>query len=433
MDKKLNVVIASPLFTLSGYGKHSMDIVKSLIESYNDVWDIKLISNKWGDCTMTEEVDDYIAEKVLREPIKEQPDIWIQITIPNEFKPVGKFNIGITAGIESTACSGPWIEGVNRMDYVLVPSNHSKHVFETSVYDKYDKQGNNLGKLKLTTPIDIIFEGVDTKIFHKQLNIESNITITEDISKLNDFNFLVVSQWGTGALFHDRKDVGGAIVSFYKAFKNKKNTPGLIIKCNGAAYSEIDKERIINNIENIKNIDEFKNDKLPNIYLLYGQFTDDEMNELYNHSKVKCLFSLTKGEGYSRTFPEFLVSGKPIITTKFSGHLDYLDERYATLIPGELKNIHKSVVWKDILIPESQWLYVNYDTVAMYLKDMFNDYEQYLNKSKKLGERIFKDLSFDKMTEKLKILIDTCIEKNYIEPIEYEDIVLPDLDNIKEL
>jgi len=430
-NKKLLVVISSPLFTLSGYGKHSLDIVNSLIESYDDVWDIRLLSNKWGACSMVEDVDDMLAKKVLTSPLTEQPDIWIQISIPNEFKPVGKYNIGITAGIETTACSGPWIEGVNRMDYILVPSKHAKFVFENTIYDKKDKQGNDLGKLKCTTPIDVIFEGVDLSLFGKDLPIDIDVNkyLNEEVKE--DFNFLIVSQWGNGEIFQDRKDVGGAILSFFKAFRNKENAPGLILKCNGAAYSEMDKETIKNKIDVIKNLNEFNTDKLPNVYLLYGQLTEQELNTVYNHSKVKCIYSLTKGEGYSRTFPEFLVSGKPIITTKFSGHLDYLNEQQAVLIPGELKNIHKSVVWKDVIIPESKWLYVDYNNVAVYLKDMFNDYESYVKQSAKLSKTIVNDWNLDKMTIKLKGLMDIFIENNYIAPIEFEDIILPDLDDIK--
>jgi len=432
-DKKLNVVISSPLFTLSGYGKHSMDIVKSLIKIYDDTWDIKLISNKWGACTMVEDVDEDLAKRVLLAPMKEQPDIWIQISIPNEFHPVGKFNIGITAGIESTACSGPWLEGVNKMDYILVPSEHSKHVFETTIYDKFDKAGTNLGKLKLETPIDVIFEGVDLKYFHKTKDLDVKIDTYINDNVKEEFNFLLVSQWGTGEIFHDRKDVAGAIFSFFKAFKDKENSPGLILKVNGAAYSEVDKARILEKIETVRQFTEFDNVTLPNVYVVYGQLSELELNSLYNHPKVKCMLSLTKGEGYSRTFPEYLVSGKPIITTKFSGHLDFLDDKLAVLIPGELKKLHPSVVWKNILIPEAKWLYVDYDTVSIYLKDMYVDYNAYLKKSNVLGNRIADKLNFDKMTEKLKELIDTYLDKNYIKPIEYADIVLPNLDDIKEL
>jgi hypothetical protein len=49
----------------------------------------------------------------------------MQITVPNEFQPVGKYNIGCTAGIESTVAPGDWIEGCNRMDLVLGSSNHT--------------------------------------------------------------------------------------------------------------------------------------------------------------------------------------------------------------------------------------------------------------------------------------------------------------------
>lgn len=433
--KKLSVIIASPLFTISGYGKHSLDIVKSLIKKFDDKWDIKLISNKWGGCTMVEDIEEYLLKKVIIPPITEQPDIWIQISVPNEFQRVGKFNIGITAGIETTACAGPWLEGINRMDRIIVPSNHSKMVFDTTTYDKYDRGGNNLGKLKKSVNIDVIFEGVDTSIFKIVAPGDLDKDIKEALDKevKTDFNFLTVGQWGTGDIFQERKDISGSIYSFLKAFKDKDKQPGLILKVSGAAFSEVDKERIIRMIDSIKEFKEFENSKLPPIYLFYGMLTDDDMNAIYNHPKVKCMFSLTKGEGYSRTFPEYLVTGKPIITTKFSGHLDYLNDKECVLISGEIKNIHPSVVWKDMLIPESKWLYVDYNSAAVYLKDMFYDYDTYLKKSKKLGERISTELTLDKMADKLEKFFNDFIERNYVNPIEYEDIILPDLEDIKEL
>lgn len=435
--KKLLVVISSPLFTLSGYGKHSYDIVNSLYKSYKDEWDIRLISNKWGSCSMVEDVNDELAALILREPLTTQPDIWIQITVPNEFQPVGKYNIGITAGIETTACSGKWIEGLNKMDYILVPSKHAKTVLESTTYTKFDQQGNNLGELKCEKPIDIIFEGVDLTYFkhisENQMKSKDLIYLESYINNVikEDFNFLIVSQWGHGEIFHDRKDVGGAIVSFYKAFKDKKTQPGLILKINGAAYSHIDKENMLKHINHIREIDEFKDCKLPNIYIIYGQLSTEELNMLYNHKKVKAMFSLTKGEGYSRTFPEFLAaSGKPLLTTYFSGHLDYLDINFVPLISGELKELHPTVIWEDILIKESKWLYVDYNAVSIYLKDIYNDYDSYLLKSNKLAEIIRDKWSLDEMNIKLKSIFDIFIENHYIKPVEIIDLVVPDLDEI---
>ena len=75
-------------------------------------------------------------------PLPSKPDIWMQITIPPEYQAVGKYNIGCTAGIESTGCEASWVEGMNRMDINLVSSNHSKTVFSSVKFDKRDKNTN---------------------------------------------------------------------------------------------------------------------------------------------------------------------------------------------------------------------------------------------------------------------------------------------------
>jgi hypothetical protein len=75
---------------------------------------------------------------------------------------------------------------------------------------------------------------------------------------------------------------------------------------------------------------------------LHGELSDKEINYLYNHKKVKALVSLTKGEGFGRPLLEFSLVKKPIITTNWSGHTDFLDPKFTTLIEGELKPIHKS-------------------------------------------------------------------------------------------
>jgi hypothetical protein len=46
------------------------------------------------------------------------------------------------------------------------------------------------------------------------------------------------------------------------------------------------------------------------VYLLHGEFTDEEMNSIYNHSKVKAMVSLTKGEGFGRPLLEFSLTQK---------------------------------------------------------------------------------------------------------------------------
>ena len=52
-----------------------------------------------------------------------------------------------------------------------------------------------------------------------------------------------------------------------------------------------------------------------------------EMNSIYNHSKVKAMVSLTKGEGFGRPLLEFSLSQKPLIVSGWSGHMDFLPPR----------------------------------------------------------------------------------------------------------
>ena len=163
------LVISCPASSRSGYGDHSRDLIRSLIAI--DKYDVQIIDQRWGNCDMTETSDKEITSRFIKQ-MTSQPDVWVQVTVPNEFQPVGKYNIGITAGIETTMVSSPWIEGVNRMDLIIVPSKHSKEVFEKTVYDKIDdKTKQKVGELKCNKPIEVLFEGLDLSKFFKTKNI----------------------------------------------------------------------------------------------------------------------------------------------------------------------------------------------------------------------------------------------------------------------
>ena len=88
---------------------------------------------------LSKDTDDnkQIQDCIMPQPqLDRQPDIYVDIRIPNEFETHGKFNIGITAGIETTAVSQNWLESCNKMDLVIVPSEHSKTGFVNTIYDK---------------------------------------------------------------------------------------------------------------------------------------------------------------------------------------------------------------------------------------------------------------------------------------------------------
>ena len=119
MNKQL-VLIVGPVGTRSGYGDHARDIFHSFYDM--DRYDIKVVDVRWGDTprnalNIENNKDKRIIDCILSGmELDRQPDIYVDVRIPNEFETHGKFNIGITAGIETTAVSQAWLDGCNKMD-----------------------------------------------------------------------------------------------------------------------------------------------------------------------------------------------------------------------------------------------------------------------------------------------------------------------------
>jgi len=221
--KKL-MLICAPVTSRSGYGDHARDLVWSFMKY--DKYDIKILDVRWGECPRNalnkdNPNDKRILDCILPQPqMDKQPDIYVDIRIPNEFETFGKFNIGITAGIETNAVSQKWIEGCNKMDLVIVPSEHSKFGFVNSVYDKVqqlpDGKQQKVGELKLEKPMEVVFEGSNEDIY-KPLKVDE---IDSDFfDMLNEkvpekFAFLSVGQWTKGGYGEDRKDLAKTIKIF---------------------------------------------------------------------------------------------------------------------------------------------------------------------------------------------------------------------------
>ncbi len=391
-------IVSCPIDTFSGYGHRSRDFVRSLIEAKDDEWDIKIAPQMWGSTPwgFLDENDPLRLRFIESAP---KPDIWIQITIPNEFQPVGKYNIGITAGIESTAPPPDFIEGMNRMDLNLVSSNFSKEVFSQIKIIHNDKNGNPTSETKLEKPIEVLFEGLDTGIYFKEPNKSGLLDNIEE-----NFCFLFTGHWLPGSFGEDRKNVATLVRTFLETFKGKGVKPALLLKTNKVDYSLLDKETILKDIRRIRDKFDYKDD-LPNIYILHGEFTNEELNKLNNDPKVKSFISFTKGEGFGRPLLEQAITGKPVITTNWSGHTDFIRSEYNVLLGGELKNIHKSAANK-WLLEQAQWFNVNTDIASKAMKDMYKNYRKYIDQSRKQTKFLKENFSQEKMTKIIKQYMD---------------------------
>ncbi len=411
------LLFRGPVKTRSGYGAHSRDLLQALYEM--DLFEIKIDSCMWGSTPMTALEKDNQFHKWIESNIINSAgvtsDFYVQVTVPNEFERRGKFNVGITAGIETTVAPKEWIDGCNRMDLVITTSKFSKEVLLSTVYNENE---NNTGKLikqhKIQKPVEVLFEGVDVTTFNNEYN-----GIDLDIKE--DFAYLFVGHWLKGSLGQDRKDVGMMIKCFMESFKDVEDKPALVLKTSSATFSIKERENMRRKIEELTN----GYDNPPSVYLLFGELTNQEMNELYNHPKIKSMVSITKGEGFGRPLLEFSMTGKPIIASNWSGHKDFLPMDKAIMVGGSLTDVHESAA-DSFILKGSKWFTANYNEFAEVLRLVKNDYDKFKEKSETLREENKEKFSMEKMKDVFMNLI-----KPYtVQPKEH-NLVLPKLTKIK--
>ena len=413
---KPTLVFQAPIFTRSGYGDHSRDLLQSLFEL--DKYDIKIIPTRWGN-TPQNQIDantpfgNRVFQSVITN-IEKQPDVYIQVTVANEFQNIGKYNIGVTAGVESTIAPIEFIHGCNKMDLVLVPSKFTKEILEKTTFTEVDKRtGQKLRDIRIEKPIEVLFEGVDLNIFDKYQPENDALAHVKE-----DFSFLFVGHWLSGDLGHDRKDVGMLLKTFCTIFKSlpKDKQPGLILKTSMAGFSVGDREMIADKIKFITK--EFGED-CPSVYLLFGDMSAEDLSNLYHNPKVKAMVSFTKGEGYGRPLAEFAVTGKPVLVSDWSGHKDFLPKENTVYLEGELTPIHPSSQ-NAFLLKEASWFQVDYTKAAQKLFDVYKNYSKNLEKSKGLSKNIKTNFSLSKMTEEFGKLLN-----KYVKVVQHVELKLP--------
>ena len=403
---KPTLVFQGPIFTRSGYGDHCRDLMKSLRKM--DKYDIKIIPLRWGNTPQNQvsgqdEFGRWMLDRVIGQ-IEQKPDVFMQVSVANEFEPKGHYNIGVTAGVETTIAPKDFIDGSNKMDLIIVPSNFTKQNLGGTVYQQKDQAtGQIVGEIKVTKPIEVLLEGVDIEIFSKGNGNDVLANVKED------FNFLIVGHWLKGSLGQDRKDIGMAIKTFATVFQYlpADKRPGLIVKTSHAGFSVIDREATREKIDAV--IKSF-GDKCPSIYLIHGDMEEADMSNLYHHPKVKAMISFAKGEGYGRPMAEFTLTGKPILASGWSGQMDFLPAEHAVLLEGSLTQVDESAA-DQFCMKEAQWFTVNYSNAANKIYDVYNKYDSYLEKSKGLRENTLKHFTLDNMHDRFTQLMDTYVKK----------------------
>tara|TARA_R100000152_G_scaffold17650_1_gene9269 strand:+ start:1614 stop:2873 length:1260 start_codon:yes stop_codon:yes gene_type:complete len=398
MRKK--ILVRGPVLSRSGYGEQSRFALRAL-RKHEDRFDIFLINTQWGKTGWTAQDDeerqyiDFLIQKTFHWLQNQNGfDISLQITIPNEWEKLAPINVGYTAGIETTKVAPGWIEKSNGMDKIIVTSNHSKDTLLYTSYDLVNGEGQPAGKASVSTPVEAV--GYPVKPVEKK---------KVDLDLDTDFNFLMVSQWGP------RKNAGNTVQWFLEKFKDNPNV-GLVIKgfiANNSTMDSIHSEAAVKSL-----IPEGTKCK---VYLLHGDMSDKEMSSLYSHPKIKCLISLSHGEGWGLPLFEASYTGLPIVTTNWSGQVDFLNAPSKVRKKGSKKKtvtkmkpmfgnvdytlgpVQKEAVWDGVIQSDSMWCYADKDSYQEVLSDVVENYDKYSDMAKKLKVHVRKEFDADKQLD----------------------------------
>ena len=432
---KKSVMMCAPFNTRSGYGDHARTIYYSIMD--RDDLDVKCIDVKWGTTPRNHLNPEVPRHKKLLDSfissgnIKVQPDVYIDIRIPNEFQNPGKFNIGITAGVETDVVSAEFLMGCNKMNLIIVPSNFTAETFKRCHYDKnqeVDGEQQKVGQVELERPIEVLFEGVDTDIYRPLNSSEIKSDFTDELNNLlkEDFVYLHVGQLTRGKYGEDRKNIPLMLKCFLQAFTNNPNSPALLLKINGANFSVLDRKETVARIDEIKN--KFSEaDIIPNVYLLHGDLTIKEMAMLYNNPKIKGFVSCTHGEGFGRPMLEASCCGLPVIASKWSGQMDFLNDKESLMINGHLGEIPDSQVWEPIVVKPGQWYNVNEADVIRKFRMFHKKFRIINKKGKRLGRANHRKFSLTNMAKKFNSTLDEIL-KSIPNPVALN---LPKLKKVK--
>lgn len=393
---KKQVLITAPAYSMSGYGSSSRDLLRAL-RLHEHRFDLYLHATSWGntgwiyDDNEERQWLDHLVHKLNhRQQVTNEPfDISCQISIPQEFRSdLARMNIGFTAGVETTKISPLWIQHINAMDKIVVPSEFTKKTIVETVYS------NGLQTLKVETPVEVIPHLGNPHILTMTKERAEELV---DLSHIETkFNFLSV-----GLLDTKRKNFDQMIRWF--AEEMFPEDVGLILKVNRINNSLIDREFTKNKIEALLS-------HLPReymqckVYLLHGDMTEEEMAALHCHPKVNAFCNIASGEGFGLPIFDSMMAGVPVVTTNWSAPTEYLhiqetkirekangkkkkivkNDPYFAPVDYTLDYVQPECHWENVILPDSMWAFPKEESFKKQIRDVLSEPQRFRSLAQRL-------------------------------------------------
>ncbi len=333
----MKTILRAPLLTLSGYGVHSRQVFEYL-ENSSMGYDIECQPVMWGQTSwmINPSMESGSIGRIMQKTAKSEEisDISFQVQLPDEWDSnLARVNIGITAAVETDKCNPAWIPCCNKMDAVIVPSNHAKEVLENS--------GD------LSVKVYVVPEW-----FYPEITQESENSFLSDYDFGTRFNFLIVSQLTGQNSETDRKNIFNTIKWMCEEFDGS-NDVGIVLKTNHGKGTKIDRHltrRLLDSTLSQINVN-----NRPKIHFLHGNLTTGEICSLYKNKSIKSLVNLTRGEGFGLPILEAAASGLPTITTGWSAHTEFLSLGKFISVEKDLVQIPAQKVDGRIFVDGLKW------------------------------------------------------------------------------
>lgn len=295
-----------------------------------------------------------------------QPDIQIIHLTPENFPRCilpGIKNIGYTVW-ETTRLPSAWVGYINKLDEVWVPCDWNKDVFRAS---------------GVTIPIKKIPHTIDLQEINRAKDIE-----LEPIPKTG-YRFYSIFQWSA------RKNPEGLIKAYLSEFAHDEPVT-LVLKTYIGKNNNEDRTHTIDAINSIKRDLQLHNEPTPRIKLIHGGLSRDEMISL--HRQCDCFVLPHRAEGWGVPHFEAMAVGNPVITTGFSGNLEFMNGKTSYLVDFSMTPV--SGMGKPTYNGKAEWAEPNLSNLRYLMRDVFSN-QAHAKEKGLLGREYVSKFNWDKI------------------------------------
>lgn len=294
----------------------------------------------------------------------------------NTYASHGKFNKRVLyTTIETSTINKDIIKIINSYDHIWTTSNFCKNAMISSGIDR---------------DIEIIPGAINTDDYE-------NIEPFDMKKQLKSFVFISVFNWNY------RKAPEVLIKSYIREFSSRDDVSLMLIcrsdkNCNNPKYIKNKIDQIIKS--------ESKGDLTPHIVRYSNPLSEIDLRRLYKTCNV--YVQPSRGEGYGLPYLEASMVGLPVISTKWGGQLDFLDDKNSTLVEiDRLEPLSESGGKTGVYFWDSESMpylmsndFINNFGISMRYN--YDNYGRCVNRVKMVKEKILKNHSMGTVSILLK-------------------------------